>query len=176
MSINERFETIIKVLFAGNKRAFAKAVGISPTVVENVVGSRQGKPSYDVLVKVCANANISAEWLLMGTGGPAMDMFNIRKDLTIEIPPDPDNMDGKPLKTTFTKGSTTKHSHSVDDGHLALIAHLDAKLNEKEKEIGSLYESIGRLKERITQLEHEKNASEESYQTSPKQLSASQKD
>ena len=68
MTINERFETIIQVLFQGNKRAFAKAVGISPTVVENVVGARKGKPSYDVLEKVCANANISAEWLLFGTG------------------------------------------------------------------------------------------------------------
>ena len=49
------------MLFQGNKRAFAKAVGISPTVVENIVGTRKGKPSYDVLEKVCSNANISAE-------------------------------------------------------------------------------------------------------------------
>ena len=62
MTVNERFETIIRVLFGGNKRAFALHVGISPTVVENVVGTRKGKPSFDVLEKVCANANISAEW------------------------------------------------------------------------------------------------------------------
>ena len=37
MSINERFETIIKVLFNNNKRAFAKTVGVSPTVVENML-------------------------------------------------------------------------------------------------------------------------------------------
>ena len=42
MTINERFEAIIQVLFAGNKRAFALHVGISPTVVENVVGTRKG--------------------------------------------------------------------------------------------------------------------------------------
>lgn len=34
-------------------------------------------------------------------------------------------------------------------------------------------EEIGRLKERIAQLEHEKNVSEESYQTAPRQLSKS---
>lgn len=68
MDINERFERIINELFNGNKRAFAKAVGISPTVVENVVGTRKGKPSYDVLVKVCVNANISAEWVITGEG------------------------------------------------------------------------------------------------------------
>lgn len=83
MTINERFETIIEVLFRGNKRAFAKAVGISPTVVENVVGARQGKPSYDVIEKVCANANISAEWLIMGKGNLVTDMFEIRKPLRL---------------------------------------------------------------------------------------------
>ncbi len=75
MTINERFDTIIKLLFGGNKRAFALHVGVSPTVVENVVGARQGKPSFDFLQKVCVNANISAEWLLMGTGYMLMDMI-----------------------------------------------------------------------------------------------------
>lgn len=68
MSINERFEQVIKTLYRGNKRAFAQAIGVSATVVENVVGSRKGKPSYDVLAKICANANISAEWLITGNG------------------------------------------------------------------------------------------------------------
>ncbi len=79
MSINERFETIIKVLFAGNKRAFAFHIGVSPTVVENVVGTRKGKPSFDFLEKVCANANVSAEWLIMGKGEMLEDMFEFRK-------------------------------------------------------------------------------------------------
>lgn len=106
MTINEKFEVIIKILFNGNKRAFAKTVGISPTVVENVVGTRQGKPSYDVLVKVCSNANISAEWLLLGEeGDPAMSMFTFRKELTITAPPedDPENS-SKGVTTIFTKG------------------------------------------------------------------------
>lgn len=68
MSINERFEQVIKTLYRGNKRAFAQAIGVSATVIENVVGSRKGKPSYDVLAKICANANISAEWLITGNG------------------------------------------------------------------------------------------------------------
>lgn len=68
MSINERFQEVINLLYKGNKRAFALSVGIPATVVENVVGSRQGKPSYDVLEKICANANISGDWLLSGKG------------------------------------------------------------------------------------------------------------
>ena len=79
MTINDRFNAIIQFLFKGNKRAFALHVGVSPSVVENVVGTRQGKPSFDFLEKVCANANISAEWLLMGKGEMVSDMFEFRK-------------------------------------------------------------------------------------------------
>lgn len=87
MTINERFETIIKVLFGGNKRAFALHIGVSPTVIENVVGSRQGKPSFDFLEKVCAKANISAEWLLMGKGEMLGDMFEFRNNMVFHSDP-----------------------------------------------------------------------------------------
>ena len=95
--INGRFAEIINRLYAGNKRAFAQQVGISPTVIENVVGTRQGKPSYDVLEKICANANISAEWLLSGKGcmtrgedtqtGAAtiQSQFTLRTDRRIDV-------------------------------------------------------------------------------------------
>ena len=42
MTINERMNHIIKELYGGNKRAFANAIGVSATVIENVVGTRQG--------------------------------------------------------------------------------------------------------------------------------------
>ena len=95
--INGRFAEIINRLYAGNKRAFAQQVGISPTVIENVVGTRQGKPSYDVLEKVCANANISAEWLLSGRGEMIRDevsqldsptvqtQFSLRTDRPVDV-------------------------------------------------------------------------------------------
>ncbi len=68
MSVNERLEYLINKEYNGNKRAFAKAVGISPTVVENIVGKRQGKPSFDVLYKIYASANINMKWLIAGEG------------------------------------------------------------------------------------------------------------
>ena len=68
MNINERFSFIINELYGGNKRAFSIALGLTPTVIENVVGKRQGKPSFDVIEKVCANANISGDWLILGEG------------------------------------------------------------------------------------------------------------
>ena len=37
MSINERLKTIIEEQYNGNKRAFSMAIGVTPTVIENVV-------------------------------------------------------------------------------------------------------------------------------------------
>ena len=81
MNINERFETIIKEVYGNNQSSFAKAIGVSPTVIANVVGSRRGKPSFDVLEKVCANAYVSPTWLLTGEG----DM--LRTSATVPINP-----------------------------------------------------------------------------------------
>lgn len=68
MNINTRIQSIIDQRYNANKRAFASAIGVGATVIQNIVGARQGKPSYDVIEKICANANISPEWLLTGNG------------------------------------------------------------------------------------------------------------
>ena len=68
MSINERFSQIITALFNGNKSAFASAIGVTPSVVDNIVGKRQGKPSFDVVEKVSALAEININWLITGKG------------------------------------------------------------------------------------------------------------
>lgn len=69
MSINERFQQIINNLYSGNKRAFSREIGVSPTVIENIVGKRQGKPSFEVTNKTVTSVqNLDAEWLLTGKG------------------------------------------------------------------------------------------------------------
>lgn len=68
MDINGRFNQIITTLFKGNKSAFASAVGVTPSVVDNIVGKRQGKPSFEVLEKVSAIEEINIEWLITGNG------------------------------------------------------------------------------------------------------------
>ncbi len=68
MSINERFSQIINALFKGNKSAFAAAIGVTPSVVDNIVGKRQGKPSFEVVEKVSALAEINIDWLITGKG------------------------------------------------------------------------------------------------------------
>ena len=162
MTINERFETIIQILCNGNKRAFAKTVGISPTVVENIVGTRKGKPSYDVLVKVCSNANISAEWLLLGLGDKFADVFEFRKTLHISSKDVPDSdfeAENREYERELAEQTANLES--------ALVSHLKEDIKIKSVEIRELYEEIGRLKERIAQLEREKNVSGGSYQSVP---------
>ncbi len=69
MTINQRIQKVIDELFSGNKRAFSFAVGISPTVTENIVGKRQSNPSFDVTSKIAYSIdNINSEWLLTGIG------------------------------------------------------------------------------------------------------------
>lgn len=68
MTINERFDQIIGTLFKGNKSAFANAIGVTPSVVDNIVGKRQGKPSFDVVEKVSTLAEINIDWLITGKG------------------------------------------------------------------------------------------------------------
>ena len=68
MTINERFDQIIGTLFKGNKSAFANEIGVTPSVVDNIVGKRQGKPSFDVVEKVSALAEINIDWLITGKG------------------------------------------------------------------------------------------------------------
>ena len=136
MTINERFETIIKLLFGGNKRAFALHVGISPTVVENVVGARKGKPSFDVIEKVCANANISAEWLILGQGEIWKDMFEFRKPMRCSS--DPAYYEN--LNNEIPIPEEEELSSEID---FSLFIN---KIAEQAEE-------IGKLKERIAQLE-----------------------
>ena len=163
MTINERFQTIIDIMFGGNKRAFAIHVGVSPTVVENVVGTRKGKPSFDFLYKVCANANISAEWLLMGKGEMLWDMLEPRKvPMVFHSNPELYIQEGKTEITDEDTASESPSNADLDtnqsnEGNRILMN----LLKEKDKEIGNNREEIGRLKARIEQLERELNEARE---------------
>lgn len=60
---------LINTISRGNKRAFSNLVGVTPTVVENIVGTRQGKPGYELMEKIAfAIENINLDWLLTGRG------------------------------------------------------------------------------------------------------------
>lgn len=132
MTINERFGKIIRTLYGGNKRAFATDIGIAATVIENIVGKRQGKPSFDVVEKVCALENINTEWLITGKG----DAFDFR-----------------PLEERNTTIVQAAPSATTQTAPLfELIREKDIVIREQAVE-------IGQLRERISQLERDKEKS-----------------
>ena len=114
MTINERLNQIISELYKNNKRAFSMQIDVTPTVIENVVGKRQGKPSFDVLEKICAKANISGTWLLTGEGSM----------LKIDSPPEQSENNTE----TPTEGS-------IDT---PLVAQLRAIIQEQARQIAHL--------------------------------------
>lgn len=74
MTIHDRIQKIINDLFAKNKRAFSIAIGVTPSVTENIVGKRKSSPSYEVINKILSSIeNLSVEWLITGKG----DMYSI---------------------------------------------------------------------------------------------------
>ncbi len=68
--INKRIELIINTYCKGSKSEFAKKLGVTPSVIGNITGLRQGAPSFMLLEKI-ANTfpQINCEWLLTGRGG-----------------------------------------------------------------------------------------------------------
>lgn len=68
---------LINAISKGNKRAFSNLVGVTPTVLENIVGTRQGKPGYELMKKIAfAIENINLDWLLTGRGFMFLDTLN----------------------------------------------------------------------------------------------------
>jgi transcriptional regulator with XRE-family HTH domain len=67
--INNRIKLIIKEFCKGNDSAFARAIGVTPSVIGNITGARAGSPSFEVLQKIInAFEYINIEWLLIGKG------------------------------------------------------------------------------------------------------------
>ena len=90
----------------------------------------------DVIEKVCANANISAEWLILGQGEIWKDMFEFRKPMRCSS--DPAYYEN--LNNEIPIPEEEELSSEID---FSLFIN---KIAEQAEE-------IGKLKERIAQLE-----------------------
>lgn len=119
MTINEKIQYVIDARFDGNKSAFGRAIDLIPSAIDNLVGRRQGKPSFEVLQKICSIQEINLEWLIRDSGEPfvfAIEEFS---------------------------GSDQKFL-------ISLLKEKELLLMEQSKE-------IGRLEEKIKQLEKQKD-------------------
>lgn len=66
-------QAIVNQCYGGNKTAFAKAIGISPTSISNYLSNvRASKPSSDILEKIINCVGINPLWLLTGKGEMSM--------------------------------------------------------------------------------------------------------
>lgn len=73
-TIQDRIFELIKHTSNNNKSRFSTTIGVSPTVIENIVGTRGSKPSYDVLEKIIHSfVNLNIEWLMTGQGKVFLD-------------------------------------------------------------------------------------------------------
>lgn len=124
MSINERFSQIITALFSSNKSAFASAIGVTPSVVDNLVGKRHGKPSFDVVEKVSALAEININWLLTGEGEMLKEMQN-------------NNNNGVLINGSNTN-SPINNKHYYSDALQIQNELLQAQIKKKDAQIKSL--------------------------------------
>lgn len=149
------FLTIKEKIFAfleemGIKKVdFFEATGIQSS---NFKGANlKSAPGSDMLVKILTiYPNLSAEWLLRGEG-------NMLRDGTTPTKPG---------------HNAPKEKNKEQKGQLPPDI-LQQMIDDRDNKIGDLREDIGRLKERIAQLEREKNVSVESLQTAPRELSTS---
>jgi transcriptional regulator with XRE-family HTH domain len=67
-TVNTRLGTFIDSLGITNN-GFSKRVGVAPSMIGNITGGRQGKPSYELLEKIAmSHPSLSLEWLIRGEG------------------------------------------------------------------------------------------------------------
>ena len=130
--INERIKQLIETVSGGNKRAFSLLIGVSPTVIENIVGSRKGKPGYELLEKIIFSIeNINTEWLFTGRG----DILKTEKRYSIQESP-------------AMIAAEPRAEYSSDSNSLIYKMY-----KEKDEENKILLKEIGRLEERLEKYE-----------------------
>lgn len=122
--INDRMKMLINAVSNGNKRAFSQLVGVTPTVLENIVGTRQGKPGYDLLEKTAfAIENLNTNWLLTGRGSMFQD--DQHKEPT------------QPIPTASSDAVTLRLMDKLDEKE-AQIDQLQRELREKSEALAVL--------------------------------------
>lgn len=163
--IDDKFRVMCKIL--SRIKILADAEGVSIGAIERAIGASRGVISKAIskgtdiqskwLELICERfPKYSPVWLLTGEG----DMLRESVDNTT-VPPD-----APPEKVSEKNITSNPQKFSQQDSNAILIERFMSIIKTQAEE-------IGRLKERIAQLEREKNVSMGSYQTAPRELSKS---
>lgn len=77
--MKDRLEILIKHFCNGNKRQFSLATDVSPTIISNLTGGRENKPSFEVTQKILSTyPDLNPEWFIMGKGQMIIDSLKDR--------------------------------------------------------------------------------------------------
>ena len=67
--MKEKIEAIISLFFEGNKAKFAEETGLSGSIVTNLTGGRENKPSFMALQKILGRLpEVNPDWLILSKG------------------------------------------------------------------------------------------------------------
>lgn len=146
-TINGRIQTIIDNYFDGSKTAFSEAVGVSTSVVDNLVGKRQSRPSFDVLQKIANLPNIPLDWLVYGEERQNNSIGSISNiaggDNNISAPQSTSHADNALLSELVRDKSSMIEQ---------LISECERLKSSNEDKDRQLKEKDGRIKELTDQL------------------------
>lgn len=102
-----------------NASSFAKHIGVSPGVVNNIVAGRRSKPSFEILQKIVETTGVNSLWLITGKGDTFTDT-----SATVENP---------------NIGSQTNYALSVCQKEVELLKQ---RITDKDELIASLKAQI----------------------------------
>lgn len=135
-TIHERIKYLVEELAGGKNTVFASKLGVSEANIRGYM--KNVVPKADVLEKIVITYEVNAMWLLTGLG-------------YVSLPNQPEDVPA-PLAETSSI--------------LEFFKQYEPYIQSKDAKIIQQAEEIGRLKERINQLEREKGKNVSDAQTS----------
>ena len=136
MTINHRIEKIIE--HVGNKSSFSRAIGVRPSVIQNITGQKQSKPGFILLQKILTKfENLDAEWLILGKG----TMWKPAKPNAKKIQDQQSALINKTIKQEVKKQT----------------AILEKLIESQKREINTLTSYIARLEKELQKYENPNN-------------------
>lgn len=171
-SIDYRFGKAIEVILYHNialsKGDIADELGVKPAKFSEILNGRM-HVGVDMLAMLADRYLVDPDWLLTGRGENMFRPSSIlptRKNDGEELQDHPYlNEDEDEVMAQRVEQVEAEMNRESDDNFSASLLSL---IKDKDNQLLQQAEELGRLKERIAQLEREKNDSSASYQTAPR--------
>lgn len=155
--INNRFLIAINAVLANklisSKAGLAESLGVKPAKFSEILNGRM-KVGVDMIAILCDFYKVSPDWLLMSRGN---NVFRPSSTM-LKIWVDDEDLNSNPIEAS--------ELNQVDASNDSATSVFLSMIKEKDKTICEQAEEIGRLRERINQLEREKGKDASGARTS----------